>query len=87
MSNLKDPPGQFMSLMAGVDSNQKLTLAKRCPKTPYALTVIADVSGAVSAGLGYTLSTNGSTLHMQATAANDPKLMMGQASPPLPFLG
>lgn len=44
------------------------------------------MSDAISAGLGYTLSTNGSTLHMQATAANDPKLMMGQASPPLPFL-
>lgn len=33
-----------------------------------ALIVIADASGAVSAGLDYTLSTNGSTLHTQAAA-------------------
>lgn len=33
-----------------------------------ALIVIADASGAVSAGLDYTLSIDGSTLHMQAAA-------------------
>jgi hypothetical protein len=47
--------------------------------------VIADASGAVSAGLDYTLSTNGSTLHMQAPAPPIQNLyMQGQASPPLP---
>jgi len=40
------------------------------------LIVIADASGAVSASLGYTVSTNGSTTYA-SSCSTDPKLMRG----------